>query len=100
MLRQECSLAATSLKLPDDLKRRLERLAAHSRKSPHAFMLEVLARETERSELRERFAAEAAQSEHEALSRGKTYALSATFDYRERQTAGTKAPRPSARRCR
>src|SRR5256885_12080111 len=77
MLRQECSLAATSLKLPDDLKRRLERLAAHARKSPHAFMLEVLAREAERSELRERFAAEAAQSEHEALSGGKTYALSA-----------------------
>jgi predicted transcriptional regulator len=97
MSRQECSLAATSLKLPDDLKRRLERLAAHARKTPHAFMLEVLAREAERSELRERFAAEAAQSEHEALSGGKTYALTATFDYLERRVAGAKVRRPKAR---
>ena len=90
-------MAATSLKLPDDLKRRLERLAANARKTPHAFMLEVLAREAERSELRERFAADAAQSEREALSGGKTYALSATFDYLEGRVAGTKVRRPKAR---
>jgi predicted transcriptional regulator len=90
-------LAATSLKLPDDLKRRLERLAAHAHKTPHAFMLEVLAREAERSELRERFAAEAAESEQQALSGGKTYALAATFDYLESRVAGRKARRPKAR---
>ena len=90
-------MAATSLKLPDDLKRRLERLAAHAHKTPHAFMLEVLAREAERSELRERFAAEAAESEQEALSGGKTYALAATFDYLEGRVAGAKARRPKAR---
>jgi hypothetical protein len=60
-------------------------------------MLEVLAREAERSELRERFAADAAQSEQETLSGGKTYALTATFDYLERRVAGTKARRPKAR---
>ena len=38
-------MAATSLKLPDELKRRLERLAANVQKSPHAFMVEVLTRE-------------------------------------------------------
>jgi predicted transcriptional regulator len=90
-------LAATSLKLPDDLKRRLERLAAHAHKTPHAFMLEVLAREAERSELRERFAAEAAESEQQTLAGGKTYALEATFDYLEHRVAGTKARRPKAR---
>jgi predicted transcriptional regulator len=90
-------VAATSLKLPDDLKRRLKRLAAHARKTPHAFMLEVLAREAERAELRERFAAEAAQSEQEALSGGRTYPLTAAFDYLERRVAGTKVRRPKAR---
>lgn len=90
-------MAATSLKLPDDLKRRIERLAAHAQKTPHAFMLEVLAREAERSELRERFSAEAAESEQEALSGGKTYPLTATFDYLEGRIAGTKARRPKAR---
>lgn len=90
-------MAATSLKLPDDLKRRLERLAAHAHKTPHAFMLEVLAREAERSELRERFAAEAGESEQEALAGGKTYALADTFDYLEKRVVGTKARRPKAR---
>jgi predicted transcriptional regulator len=91
-------VAVTSLRLPSDLNRRLERLAAHARKTPHAFMLEVLAREAERSELRERFAAEAAQSEQETLS-GNTYALTATFDYLEGRVAGTKVRRPKARAC-
>jgi len=90
-------MAATSLKLPDDLKERLERLAAHANKTPHAFMVEVLAREAERSELRERFAAEAAQSERQALSGGKTYALDETFDYLEKRVAGNKTRRPKAR---
>jgi predicted transcriptional regulator len=90
-------LAATSLKLPDDLKQRLERLAAHAHKTPHAFMVEVLAREAERSELRERFAAEAAESEQQTLSGGKTYPLAATFDYLEERVAGAKPRRPKAR---
>jgi predicted transcriptional regulator len=90
-------MAATSLKLPDDLKRRLERLAAHAQKTPHAFMVEVLAREAERSELRERFAAEAAESEKEALSGGKTYSLDETFDYLEKRVLNEKARRPKAR---
>lgn len=90
-------MAATSLKLPDDLKRRLERLAAHAHKTPHAFMVEVLAREAERSELRERFAAEAAESEREALASGKAYALDETFDYLEKRVASGKARRPKAR---
>jgi predicted transcriptional regulator len=94
---EESLLAATSLKLPDDLKRRLERLAAHAHKTPHAFMLDVLAREAARSELRERFAAEAAESEEEALSGGKTYALAATFDFLQGRIAGTKTRRPKAR---
>jgi predicted transcriptional regulator len=90
-------VAATSLKLPDDLKRRLERLAAHAHKTPHAFMVEVLAREAERSELRDRFAAVAAQSEKETLAGGKTYDLASTFDYLEGRVAGAKVRRPRAR---
>jgi predicted transcriptional regulator len=91
------TVAATSLKLPDDLKRRLERLAAHAQKTPHAFMVEVLAREAERAELRERFAAAAAQSEKETLDGGKTYDLASTFDYLEGRVAGEKVRRPRGR---
>ena len=70
-------MAATSLKLPDDLKRRIELLAAGAQKTPHAFMIEALFREAERMELRARFAADAAKSEAEALASGKAISLDA-----------------------
>ncbi|MGQ0836622.1 MAG: CopG family ribbon-helix-helix protein [Gammaproteobacteria bacterium] len=93
-------MAATSLKLPDDLKRRLERLAAHARKSPHAYMVEVLAREAERSELRERFAADAALSERQAFASGRSHSLATAFDYLERRAESGKVRRPRPHRWR
>lgn len=90
-------MAATSLKLPEDLKRRIERLADAANKTPHAFMVEALAREAARLELRARFADEAARSEQQALSSGKAFDLSGTFDYLAARAAGAKARRPKAR---
>jgi predicted transcriptional regulator len=90
-------VAATSLKLPEELKRRIARLASAANKTPHAFMVEALTREAERSELRARFADEAARSEEETLSRGKTFELAATFDYLTARASGAKARRPKAR---
>lgn len=90
-------MSATSLKLPDDLKRRIERLASASNKTPHAFMVDALVREAERGELRARFAADAAASEAQALASGKAYSLGAAFDYLGARAAGVKARRPKAR---
>ncbi|HYM41240.1 MAG TPA: hypothetical protein VET46_00610 [Steroidobacteraceae bacterium] len=90
-------MAATSLKLPEDLKRRIERLASAANKTPHAFMVEALAREAERSELRARFADEASRSEEEAISSGRAFDLAATFDYLTARASGAKARRPRAR---
>jgi predicted transcriptional regulator len=90
-------VSATSLKLPDDLKRRIAKLAASNGQTPHAFMVDALAREAERSELRLRFAAEAADSEREALGSGKAHSLEATFDYLARRIAGKNPRRPRAR---
>ena len=90
-------MAATSLKLPEDLKRRIERLASAANKTPHAFMVDALAREAERSELRARFADEAAISEEQAFSSGKSFELAATFDYLTARASGAKARRPKAR---
>lgn len=90
-------MAATSLKLSDELKRRIERLAAGEHKSTHAYMVDVLAREVERSELRARFAEEAATSEADTLAGGKTYDLAQAFDYLEGRLAGRKARRPKGR---
>jgi predicted transcriptional regulator len=81
----------------ETLKRRIERLASAANKTPHGFMVEALAREAERSDLRTRFADEAARSEEEALSSGKAFELAASFDYLTARASGTKARRPKAR---
>jgi predicted transcriptional regulator len=90
-------MSATSLKLPDDLKRRIAKLAASAGQTPHAFMVDALAREAERSELRQRFAAESAESEREALGSGKAHSLDATFDYLTERIRGRNPRRPRAR---
>jgi predicted transcriptional regulator len=90
-------MSATSLKLPDDLKRRIAKLAASSGQTPHAFMVDALAREAQRSELRQRFAAEAGESEREALGSGKAHSLDATFDYLAARIGGKNPRRPRVR---
>ena len=90
-------MSATSLKLPEDLKRRIARLAARAGQTPHAFMVDALAREAERSELRARFAADAAESEREALETGTAHALDVAFKYLEARVVGKRTRRPRAR---
>jgi predicted transcriptional regulator len=87
-------MAATSLKIPDDLKRRIERAAAAARKTPHAFMVDALTRETERRELQGQFSADAARSEKETLSSGKAVPLDAAFEYLGARLAGRRVRKP------
>ena len=90
-------MAATSLKIPEELKRRIERLAGAANKTPHAFMLDVLSQEANRAELRERFAEDAAISEKEAMESGKAVPVAAAFNYLEARAAGKSVRRPRAR---
>jgi predicted transcriptional regulator len=90
-------MAATSLKLPPDLKRRIEVLAANAKKTPHAFMVDALAREAGRLELREKFAADSASAEAEAMASGKAIGIAQAFDYLEAKLKGRKTRRPQAR---
>jgi predicted transcriptional regulator len=90
-------MAATSLKIPEQLKRRIERLAGAANKTPHAFMVDLLSQEANRAELRERFAEDAAVSEKEAMASGKAVPVAAAFDYLEARAAGKSLRRPRAR---
>jgi len=90
-------MAATSLKLPEDLKRRIERLAGAANKTPHAFMVEALSQEADRAERRERFSQDAALSERETLESCKAVPLDSAFDYLEARAAGKAVRRPRAR---
>jgi predicted transcriptional regulator len=61
-------MAAISLKLPDDLKRRIAQLVSGSGRTAHSFMVEAIEQAVLREELRRRFGEEAALSEREAQS--------------------------------
>lgn len=90
-------MTATSLKLPVDLKHRIERLAVSANKTPHAFMVETLSREVDRSELRLRFAMDCAESERDTMASGKALPLETAFEYLEARVAGKRVRRPRAR---
>jgi hypothetical protein len=89
-------MAVTTLRLPKDLKRRIERLARAANQTSHAYMLGALAREAERSELGAQLADEPAPPEQEALSRTRSFELVAAFDYLAQRASGVKARRPKA----
>ena len=87
-------MAATSLKLSDELKQRIAALVSGTGKSAHASMLEAIERAAEREELRRRFGAEAAEAERETEASGKAYDAAEAFDYLEARARGESARRP------
>ena len=62
----DCSMnpppAATTLQLPEQLRRRIERLAGAARKTPHAYMVDALNQEVDKAEMRERIGTRAPQT--------------------------------------
>jgi predicted transcriptional regulator len=90
-------MSATSLKLPDDLKKRIQALVSGTDQTVHAFMVAAIARETERAELRRRFGDEAKRAEDDTLASGKVYDAREVFSYLKARAAGKKARRPRAK---
>jgi predicted transcriptional regulator len=87
-------VAATSLKLPDDLKRRIADLVSGSDRTAHAFMLEAIEQAAAREELRRRFGQEAALAEEETERSGKVYDAVEAFKYLEMRAKGSRARKP------
>lgn len=90
-------MAATSLKLPEELKRRIQSLVEGTDRTVHAFMLEAIERVARQEELRRRFGAEAEEAEQETERTGKAYDAAEVFDYLEARARGERARRPRAR---
>lgn len=91
-------MPVTSLKLPEALKRRLASVAAHADTTSHAFMVEAIAREVERAELRRQFLKDAVAAEREALRSGRAFDAAEVFGYLEARARKVKAKRPGPRR--
>lgn len=91
-------MAATSLKLPDELKRRIAALVGGTDQTAHAFMVQAIEQAAQREELRRRFGVEAADAERETEATGKAYDATEVFDHLEARARGesTRRPRPKA----
>jgi predicted transcriptional regulator len=84
---------ATSLKLPEELKARVHALARKAGVSPHAFMLEAIAKQTERAESRQRFLEDALEAEREVQETGVVYSADDVHAVLLARARGQKPPR-------
>lgn len=85
---------ATSLKLPEDLKKRIDALAARSGESPHALMVRALAEQVEAEELRQSFVEDAAKADAEMQASGTGYRMADVHAYIGAKARGEKVKRP------
>ncbi len=91
-------MTATSLKLPDDLKKRIDVLVAQRDQTAHAFMVEAIRRETERAELRRKFIDGAKAAHADVLRSGVAYQAGEVFDYLEAKIQNKKTKKPRAKK--
>ena len=84
----------TTLKVPRALKARITRLAKKMGRSPHAFMLEALERQTRREELIEEFTAEALAADRAIDEGGEVYAAADVHAWLARLARGERPPQP------
>lgn len=87
-------MAATTLKLPDQLKRRVVAAAKAAEKSPHAFMLEAIEQQTRLDEQRRSFVAEAVRADEEAAKTGECFAAADVHRYLNTKLSGRRIARP------
>ena len=90
-------MPAVTLKLPQELKTRINDLAAASGKSPHAFMVDALAAQTAREELRSAFVASALEARQEVARYGQVMEAADVHKWLLDRAGGGKAARPRAR---
>jgi predicted transcriptional regulator len=88
---------ATSIKLPEDLKKRIARAVKGTEQSAHAFMVEAIRQETERTEKRRGFLADAYAAHAEFQRSGTGYALAEVKAYYRAKLQGRRSRKPKLR---
>jgi predicted transcriptional regulator len=87
-------MAATSLKLSNELRQRISALVKGTNQTAHAFMVEAIERAAKQEELRRAFGEEALESERETERTGLSYDAASVFDYLEARAQGKPARKP------
>ncbi|HEV8647102.1 MAG TPA: hypothetical protein VGR01_16200 [Burkholderiales bacterium] len=86
--------APTTLKLPENLKKRIAPLAESTGKTPHAWMIEALEIQTALAEKRTAFVADALAAEKDVERSGRVYRLQDVKRYMGELSQGKKVKRP------
>jgi predicted transcriptional regulator len=90
-------MPVTSLKVPEDLKKRVAAAAAAAGKSAHAFMVDAIAQQTLLAEARVRFVHDALAAEAETVASGKVYPAADVHDFVVAKARKRKVARPKAK---
>lgn len=90
-------MSTTTLRLPPDVKARIDKLAASSGKSTHAFMVETLTESADWLERKREFEAEAARRLKKYLRTGEYYTVEDARDYILARARGEPVERPKPR---
>lgn len=86
--------ASTTLKLPRELKARIARVAKKVGRTPHAFMIEALERQTAREERVQEFVKEALTADRAIDAGGDVYAAADVHAWLGRLARGGRVSRP------
>lgn len=91
-------MPAVTLKLPEELKARINDLAAASGKSPHAFMVDALTAQIAREEKRSEFVSSALLAREEVAKYGLVMEAADVHKWLLARAKGGKPARPRARK--
>jgi predicted transcriptional regulator len=90
--------SSTTLKLPDELKQRISRVAEATGQSPHAFMIEAIEAQTGFAERRRQFIASALDAEREVARSGIVHDGDEVLSYLQARLTGQPTRRPRRRK--
>lgn len=89
-------MSTTTIRLPEALKARIDKLASSAGKSTHAFMVEALAQSTDLMERQLAFDTEVNKRRARLRRTREAYSLDDVRDYAQALAAGQHPPRPKA----
>jgi len=91
-------VSTTTIRIEDDLKARVAAMAEREGKTPHAFIVEAIARQVEQAELDNEFHRTADARWANVLASGKTVPWDKARAYLQARARGAKVRRPPARK--
>lgn len=91
-------MSTTTIRLPEELKARVEAAAKRTGTTPHSFILDAIAKKTEQEELRADFDSTAEDRYARIVATGKTIPWLEMRGYLEDRIVGKEVKRPVARK--